>query len=1341
MTSETRRRSSGSGGRGRGGSASVSTGSRASAPVTAIISRTEALTRLKEAEAVLARTDQGQGKPLEACVKAAAADELLRHPDREVRLWAAKCLAEALRIFAPEPPLDDQRLRAVLQLFLEQLLSLNDPTSHSYVHAFGLLERLTEIRGFMLLFVCPDPEELLANLVSTCLAAARGTGNEAAARLETQLAQLLTSILAEADDIPKTTLIALVEELMPRRCSSSAAGLVRRVLGGLANRSAALPINDFLNTSLYADSDPVDGEDVATEGSSKLSQDRLEALLCAIFELYVIEPSLVSRVIPNLHTDLQCPDPDRRRAVTALVGQMLSHYPQSGSGSHLSSSPRPPLALTHPLLVDRHRDRLGDADDGVRLTALEGCFSLLEAAAALKGAEREGLERSAVAHRSAMVAAAEACRERLAERSLDPNDAVRLRAVEIVAEIASQSEAGLSLLLPVLPEMFKRILDKKSRVREACAEAAARLYGKHALPAWMDGRYEDAQLLNWIPQLLCEAYSVFIGGRLGHVAQLEEYIEQHILGCGANLEAKQRAFALFGFYNSASKGPEAAVRGLALLFSRKREANAGLRNFLRLRIAKAAPLMEPHAATGSSALVPVTHDDTSTDQASAASLLEHLARMSPTLEDKMARPETLLVHLRALDAVRDKALWAQLDRLADLCIKDASQDMASLLGELDRLLRVHRLAELAPLLRRSLLSTWLLPDQVQTWLDVWAQSQRGDEVPDIVAAARQVLGEIPRYFPGAFLGYVKDISKFLATSPGDAYAALRALAAVGKRLTTLEGSKLGCALAADDFVNLLLKAIQLAGRDVTTRGAAARKSVKALLLLKEDAKNAMEQFLLWAEENASESEDSSLALHLAAACLERIDRSDNNPGSFSRKTWIETARKLVDATSQASSEVRCAAAELITAAGDEEEISALLSVPLPVIDVPSDAVVEEEVVVEVLVDPFPVHAACFALRSVRRGTVLLTTRLLSAIASRACACLAVGRPVSEAQRLLEALQGLQRPPAASQVRLADRLRLCTTLPTVFAIATLKRHRDPVQRMLQASLLKAARQCSTRQEPLLDFAVACFVHFLSRLDLFKLEATASASAFPVSSKISAFFCEALLRSDPHQAAELAGVALRVCDRVRYFVDREEPHSDLIHRAASVLRYVVEKRCPELGVQGAALLQGAARGSMPAELFAIRQGLERRTTPMPLQAAEDQDMAIGALVPTDLSTASPERSSQKSSLDNSQIKVTSPAAGSDTSPKMLTTPRRHQSLLKRGTGSASPAGVVAPLKSDTAEQSHVSVVSVARPMASISGGLSPGGVTGAAVMAALNAKANSKRPRTSTGSSQAKHRRTS
>ena len=45
---------------------------------------------------------------------------------------------------------------------------------------------------------------------------------------------------------------------------------------------------------------------------------------------------------------------------------------------------------------------------------------------------------------------------------------------------------------------------------------------------------------------------------------------------------------------------------------------------------------------------------------------------------------------------------------------------------------------------------------------------------------------------------------------------------------------------------------------------------------------------------------------------------------------------------------------------------------------------------------------------------------------------------------------------------------------------------------------------------------------------------------------------------------------------YWQNQEDPTSDAVHRAGSVLRYVAEKRCPELGLQGAALLQGAASG---------------------------------------------------------------------------------------------------------------------------------------------------------------------
>ena len=142
------------------------------------------------------------------------------------------------------------------------------------------------------------------------------------------------------------------------------------------------------------------------------------------------------------------------------------------------------------------------------------------------------------------------------------------------------------------------------------------------------------------------------------MAQLEEHIEQHVLGCGAGLSDGQRALAMLGFYTSAAqgqnvvcvlqlntvvktlpkqeiirhvihghtwsymvihghtmegscqnsfssspqKGGEAAAHGLSVVFSKKRDCHKLLRQFIQLRIAKGAPLAAEDA--GCMALVP-----------------------------------------------------------------------------------------------------------------------------------------------------------------------------------------------------------------------------------------------------------------------------------------------------------------------------------------------------------------------------------------------------------------------------------------------------------------------------------------------------------------------------------------------------------------------------------------------------------------------------------------------------------------------------------------------------------------------------------------------------------------
>merc|ERR1719329_1102832 len=111
--------------------------------------------------------------------------------------------------------------------------------------------------------------------------------------------------------------------------------------------------------------------------------------------------------------------------------------------------------------------------------------------------------------------------------------------------------------------------------------------------------------------------------------------------------------------------------------------------------------------------------------------------------------------------------------------------------------------------------------------------------------------------------------------------------------------------------------------------------------------------------------------------------------------------------------------------------------------------------------------------------------------------------------------------------------------------------------------------------MIDYTVACFIHFLARVPAFVEEATKEFSPYTESSRIASLFVEALLRADQPRSSELACIVLKVTERMAHFVDREEPTSDKVHKAAYVLKYVVEKRCPDLGAMETSL-QGVARG---------------------------------------------------------------------------------------------------------------------------------------------------------------------
>ena len=252
---------------------------------------------------------------------------------------------------------------------------------------------------------------------------------------------------------------------------------------------------------------------------------------------------------------------------------------------------------------------------------------------------------------------------------------------------------------------------------------------------------------------------------------------------------------------------------------------------------------------------------------------------------------------------------------------------------------MHRLGELAPLVRRGLLSTWLLPDQVAQLLDLWkGGATEVIEAPcsELVAAARTTISSLSKSFPGAFMPFASELAKQLPESSAeDAKVILRTLAAIAKRVVQKPDKK--SLLSAKGLSQMLLDALAVAGDDRKSRASMSRKLAKILLLLpSSDRSTVCMELLKWAEENISDApadessaKASAMALQLAAAMLEWSKRYLEDFPQLEPQDWLKVAKHVLATPSHDDrrSDVQCAAADLMAVTGSTEDVTDVLLAP------------------------------------------------------------------------------------------------------------------------------------------------------------------------------------------------------------------------------------------------------------------------------------------------------------------------------------------------------------------------------------------------------------------------------
>lgn len=89
----------------------------------------------------------------------------LEHSSKDVQLLIACCIADCLRVYAPEAPYKDQeQIKGIFYFLIKQLKGLTDPKDPAFKRYFYLLENLAYVKSFNMCFELEDCHQIFCTL-------------------------------------------------------------------------------------------------------------------------------------------------------------------------------------------------------------------------------------------------------------------------------------------------------------------------------------------------------------------------------------------------------------------------------------------------------------------------------------------------------------------------------------------------------------------------------------------------------------------------------------------------------------------------------------------------------------------------------------------------------------------------------------------------------------------------------------------------------------------------------------------------------------------------------------------------------------------------------------------------------------------------------------------------------------------------------------------------------------------------------------------------------------------------------------------------------------------------
>lgn len=153
-------------------------------------------------------------KSLTPVCKELISTSILLHKDKGVKAYAACCLADILRLFAPDAPYTGPELRDIFQFFFRQLsIGLTGSDAPYYTQYFHLLESLSTIKSVVLVCDLPQSDELMTQIFRDFFGLVR---HDQAKNIEMFMSDILIALIDECQVLPSEVLEAIMAQFMDK---------------------------------------------------------------------------------------------------------------------------------------------------------------------------------------------------------------------------------------------------------------------------------------------------------------------------------------------------------------------------------------------------------------------------------------------------------------------------------------------------------------------------------------------------------------------------------------------------------------------------------------------------------------------------------------------------------------------------------------------------------------------------------------------------------------------------------------------------------------------------------------------------------------------------------------------------------------------------------------------------------------------------------------------------------------------------------------------------------------------------------------------------------------------